>query len=160
VFREKSLDSYEFKSTILDFFSNDAEASKLLQELDWDTWFYSPGLPPKPIFDTSLVDSVYELARKWQSLPDPSFIPTEEDVKELTANQVVVFLERILGFEEPLTPDYSRLMGEVYGFAKSTNVEVVNLYFQIGLKAGDKTVIDPTVSLLGRVGRMKFVRPL
>lgn len=160
MFRGKSLDSYEFKSTILDFFSNDAEASKLLKQLDWDTWFYSPGLPPKPVFDTSLVDIVYDLARKWQSLPDSSFTPTEADVKNLTANQIVVFLEQILAFDEPLAPDLSKLMGQVYGFAKSTNVEVVNLYFQVGLKAGDKTVIDPTISLLGRVGRMKFVRPL
>ncbi|GKZ40226.1 hypothetical protein AbraIFM66950_003957, partial [Aspergillus brasiliensis] len=48
VFKEKSLDSYEFKSTLLDFFHSDAEALKLLTELDWDTWFYAPGLPPKP----------------------------------------------------------------------------------------------------------------
>ncbi|KAL1984869.1 hypothetical protein VTN96DRAFT_8624 [Rasamsonia emersonii] len=160
VFRGRSLDSYEFKTAIMDFFSNDAEASKLLKELDWDAWFYSPGLPPKPAFDTSLVDVVYELARKWRSLPDSSFTPTEADVKNLTANQIVVFLEQVLLFEEPLTPDLSRLMGQVYGFAKSTNIEVANLYLQVGLKAGDKTVIDPTVSLLGRVGRMKFVRPL
>ncbi|KAL1967771.1 hypothetical protein VTN77DRAFT_2460 [Rasamsonia byssochlamydoides] len=160
VFKGRSLDSYEFKTAIMDFFKNDAEASKLLKELDWDKWFYAPGLPPKPVLDTSLVDVVYELARKWQSLPDSSFTPTEADVKTLTANQIVVFLEQILLFEKGLTPDLSRLMGQVYGFAKSTNVEVVNLYFQVALKAGDKTVIEPTASLLGRVGRMKFVRPL
>ncbi|CEL01541.1 Putative Leukotriene A-4 hydrolase homolog [Aspergillus calidoustus] len=156
-FKGKSLDSYEFKSTILEFFSSDAEASKLLQDLDWDGWFYRPGLPPKPEFDTSLADIVYELAHKWKS---QSFQPHLDDIKGLTANQIVVFLEQVLLFEQPLTADQSKLMGEVYGFAKSENIEVANLYLQVGLKAGDKSVIEPTTELLGRIGRMKFVRPL
>lgn len=144
----------------MDFFKSDPEASKLLTELDWDKWFYSPGLPPKPVFDTSLVDVVYELAKKWQSLPDSSFKPQSSDIQGLTANQIVVFLEQILLWEQPLRPELSRLMGEVYGLAKSENIEVSNLYFQVGMKAGDETVIEPTTELLGRIGRMKFVRPL
>lgn len=51
-------------------------------------------------------------------------------------------------------------MDEAYGFAKSENIEVTNLYFQVGLNAGDESVIEPTRALLGRIGRMKFVRPL
>ncbi|KAK1141367.1 Leucyl aminopeptidase yscIV [Aspergillus melleus] len=158
-FKEKSLDSYEFKSTILDFFQSDAEASRLLNELDWDTWFYAPGLPPKPHFDTSLVDVVYELSNKWKSLPQSSFKPQRSDIQDLTANQVVVFLEQIL-LGNPLTPELSGLMGQVYGFASSENIEVSNLYLQVGLKARDESVVEPTAELLGRIGRMKFVRPL
>ncbi|KAJ9199973.1 hypothetical protein DTO164E3_4430 [Paecilomyces variotii] len=157
LFKEKSVDSYEFKATILEFFANDAEASKLLNDLDWDSWFYSPGLPPKPDFDTTLVDVAYKLAEKWK---DESFEPKESDVKDLMANQVVVFLDQILQFEKPLSPSQSKRMGEAYGFAKSENIEVTNLYFQVGLKAGDESVVEPTRSLLGRIGRMKFVRPL
>ncbi|KAL4925877.1 bifunctional aminopeptidase/epoxide hydrolase [Aspergillus undulatus] len=159
-FKEKSVDSYEFKSTLLDFFKTDAEASKLLQELDWDAWFYKPGLPPRPDFDTSLADIVYELAKKWKSLPESSFKPQPSDIKHLTANQVLVFLEQVLLFERPLTADLSKLMGDIYGLAMSENIEVSNLYLQVGLKAGDKSVIEPTTELLGRIGRMKFVRPL
>jgi leukotriene-A4 hydrolase len=33
-------------------------------------------------------------------------------------------------------------------------------YFGIGLKAEDESVYHPTAELLGKVGRMKFVRPL
>lgn len=160
VFKGKSLDSYEFKATILDFFQDDLEASKLLNSLEWDTWFYAPGLPPKPRFDTSLVDVVFDLARKWRSLPGSSFNPQASDIEDLTGNQVVVFLEQILLFEQPLSPEVSRLMGEVYGLVKSENIEVTNLYFQVGLKAGDESILEPTTSLLGRIGRMKFVRPL
>ncbi|KAJ5446094.1 hypothetical protein N7491_002176 [Penicillium cf. griseofulvum] len=159
-FKCKSLDSYEFKALILDFFKSDAEASKLLEELDWDKWFYAPGLPPKPSFDTSMVDVVYKLSKKWQSLPDSSFQPHISDIKGLTANQLVVFLEEMLLLERPLSPKISKLMDDVYGFTKSENIEVSNLYCQVGMKAGDDSVIEPTTELLGRVGRMKFVRPL
>lgn len=65
--QRKSLDSFEFKSTLLEFFKPDKTASKALEEVDWDLWFYSPGLPLKPTFDTSMVDKCYALADKWES---------------------------------------------------------------------------------------------
>ena len=144
----------------MEFFRPDPEASKLLDELDWDAWFYTPGLPPRPHFDTSLIDIVSDLSRKWQSPSKTSFKPQPSDVQDLTANQIVVFLEQILEFKYPLSPASSSLMGEVYGFAKSKNTEVAYLYFQVGLKAGDESVVGPAAALLGQVGRMKFVRPL
>jgi leukotriene-A4 hydrolase len=64
---KKSLDSYDFKATLLDFFASDKAASEALKAVDWDTWFYKPGLPPKPKFDTSMVDKCYALADKWES---------------------------------------------------------------------------------------------
>lgn len=106
------------------------------------------------------MDVVYELAQKWKSLPGSSFKPMASDIQDLTANQIVVFLEQVLRFEQPLQPELSKLMGEVYGLTKSENIEVANLYFQVGLKTGDESVIEPTTELLGRIGRMKFVRPL
>lgn len=51
-------------------------------------------------------------------------------------------------------------MGAVYAFASSQNIELVSRYLVIGLKARDTEVFAPTADLLGRVGRMKFVRPL
>lgn len=51
-------------------------------------------------------------------------------------------------------------MGKTYSFAASKNVEVSSRYFTVGLAAKDETVYQPTADLLGRVGRMKFVRPL
>ncbi|PGH14820.1 leukotriene A-4 hydrolase [Helicocarpus griseus UAMH5409] len=155
-----SLDSYEFKTSIIDFFSSDSEAHAQLTSLDWDTWFYSPGLPPKPAFDTSLVDVVYDLAQKWRTTAESGFTPASTDIKGLDANQLVVFLEQVLLFEKPLTAEQSLLMGDVYGLAKSENAEVSNLYFQVGLKAGDRSVIEPTATLLASIGRMKYVRPL
>jgi leukotriene-A4 hydrolase len=124
-------------------------------------WYYKTGFPPKPDFDTSLVDVCYNLADKWASLFDStSFKPSKDDIKGWTANQAVVFLEKIQGFEKHLTPKHSRMMGDTYGFASSKNVELVSRYFVVGLQAKDESVYEPTSALLGQVGRMKFVRPL
>lgn len=65
----KSLNSFEFRDTFLDFFrgyGNDDIVSKL-GTIDWEGWFYKPGLPPKPEFDTTYVDMCYKLADSWQS---------------------------------------------------------------------------------------------
>jgi len=51
-------------------------------------------------------------------------------------------------------------MGKAYSLGTSRNVELSSRYFGIGLTARDETVYHPTADLLGKVGRMKFVRPL
>ena len=127
--------------------------------LDWDAWFYTPGFPPKPDFDTSLADVCYALATKWAS-GTGDFQPTTLDITGWSANQVVVFLESVQEFKRPLSVSDVRLMGKIYGFATSKNIEIVSRYFTVGLRAKDEEVYVPTAELLGKVGRMKFVRPL
>ncbi|KAI9048456.1 hypothetical protein LZ554_007292 [Drepanopeziza brunnea f. sp. 'monogermtubi'] len=153
----KSLDSEEFKDTLLEFFASDKKASEDLEKVDWQKWFHAPGLPPKPNFDTSMVDGVYKLADKWAA---PDYQPSPDDIKDLSANQIVVFLEKVQLFEKPLSPAQSQAMGKEYKLATSRNVELSMRYFSIGLTAKDETVYPLTAKLLGEVGRMKFVRPL
>jgi leukotriene-A4 hydrolase len=64
----KSLDSFEFKKTFIDFFEGygNEEIKQKITTIDWDDKFYTPGLPPKPTFDTTLADMCYDLAKKWQ----------------------------------------------------------------------------------------------
>ena len=158
----RSLDSYDFKATLLEFFELDREVSKKLQEIDWDTWFYKPGYPPKPDFNTMLVDVVYELADKWEGLPHrgTDFKPSEQDMKGLVANQQVVFLEQLLLAKQTLRAEDTVLMGNMYGFKKTRNVEVSSRYYQLAMKSGDRSILEYVTELLGKVGRMKFVRPL
>ena len=164
-FARQSLDSFEFKDTLISFFSSDAETSKKLSDLDWDKWFFSPGYPPRPDYDTSLVDRCYKLVDKWASLTEKdsgaaSFEPSPSDTTDWTANQLVVFLERLEVLPTSLTPALSQKLGKVYKLAQSKNAEVNSRYFRVALKAKDETVKLPTADFLGTVGRMKFVRPL
>jgi leukotriene-A4 hydrolase len=86
--------------------------------------------------------------------------PSPKDIEGLTASQIVVFLEAIQFFDTPLTPAQSQLLGSTYSLTDSRNVEVLARYFEIGLSAKDESVYQPTADFLGKVGRMKFVRPL
>jgi leukotriene-A4 hydrolase len=161
--RGKSLDSYDFKATLLDFFKPNAAVSKKLQDIDWDTWFYKPGYPPKPDFDTTLVDQCYALADQWEKFttnPNPDFGPSKFDIDGWTANQIVVFLEKLLPFADKLPGPHVNYMGYIYNLKETRNVEISARYYQVALKAGDFAVKDFVVKLLGEVGRMKFVRPL
>jgi leukotriene-A4 hydrolase len=159
-FKYKSLDSYDFKATLLEFFRDDEEASKKLEELDWDRWFYATGYPPKPDYDDTLARECYDLADKWSRISEKPFEPRKSDISHWFAQQSYVFLEKIMGFEKPLRPKDVEKMGSAYGYANSANVELSFRFFTVGLKARSESVYKPTAELLGRVGRMKFVRPL
>ena len=164
-FRGKSLDSYDFKSTLLDFFGNDKETKGKIESIDWDRWFYSPGLPPViPKFNTKLADVAYSLADQWEKFTDkpddPSFSPKKSDTKGWSSNQVVVFLERCLLFHKPLPAAHAAAMGKTYGFTESKNIEISSRYFQLAMISGETGIKPLVVDLLGRIGRMKFVRPL
>ena len=73
---------------------------------------------------------------------------------------MLVFLNAIQRFPEPLSAERAQLLGETYGLTTSKNVELVSSYYEVALKAGDKEALPGVVKILGSVGRMKFVRPL
>lgn len=153
--------------TLLSFFKSDATASAALtKEVDWDHWLHSPGLPPKPDFDTSLADVCYVLSDKWHTLNTASdssvveFTPSPADIETWTSGQIVVFLERITDFKTPLKVHAVELMKQHYGFMESRNAEILSRFLTVGLKAKDASVFPVAAKALGAWGRMKFVRPL
>lgn len=77
----------------------------------------------------------------------------------MTANQILVFLAEVQK-GDALSPERSQEMAKAYEFTSSKNVELLSAYYQIALKAQDKTTYEGVADLLGTVGRMKFVRPL
>lgn len=155
----KSLDSFEFRDTFLEFFGTPeyADLKDKLASIDWEGRFYTPGLPPKPEFDTSLADVCYELAGKWKS---KDFSPSPSDIASWTGNQVLVFLNAVQDFDEPLSPEQTQSLGKAYGLIDSKNAELKTGYYQIAMQAKDSSAYQGVADLLGTVGRMKFVRPL
>lgn len=166
-FANKSLDSYDFKACLIDFFENDAEVKKKLDAFDWDKLFYAPGMPAKPAFDDSLVKTCYDLAAKWEALvkspstdSNTTFTPSPADTKTWVSNQSVVFIERLQSFGASFTPQQIALLGETYGYSATLNIEVLSRFLCLGLKAKAPATYAPASELLGKIGRMKFVRPL
>ncbi|KAI0108391.1 peptidase family M1-domain-containing protein [Daldinia grandis] len=155
----KSLDSFEFKKTFLDFFESygNSEIKERITIIPWEEKFYKPGLPPKPDFNMAYVDSCLALAEKWKN---EDYQPTSKDIESFTANQTLVFLQAVQSFSKPLSVERSHLLGTTYNISSSKNVELKSAYYLIALQAGDRQELSGIVDLLGSVGRMKFVRPL
>lgn len=168
-YTKTSLTSENFKSTLLSFFKDDKEASAALErEVDWQKSYFAPGLPPKPDFDTSLVDQCYKLADQWVALnknqgeSSSKFTPSPNDISNFSSLQLVAFLERLLDLPPPdqLSPKLTTLMDETYSFTKSENAEILARYYQLALGSQDTNVYTMAAAWLGTVGRMKFVRPI
>lgn len=161
-FKGKSLDSYQFRDTVYEFF---ADKKAELDSIDWDAWYYQPGLPPKPKFDTSLVDACYALVDKWVAAADAGdfsgFSPA--DVSSWTSSQQVVFLDVLADRVEAIAQDKAHAaasaLDKVYGLSSSQNPEVVSRWFRLAVTARLSTTYQPLADWLGTVGRMKFVRP-
>ncbi|KAI2640314.1 leukotriene A-4 hydrolase [Xylaria nigripes] len=155
----KSLDSFQFKQTFLDFFENygNDEIKQRIAQIPWEERFYQPGLPPKPEFNTSYVDSCLALAEKWKL---DNYQPSPKDIESFTANQVLVFLQAVESFPDTLSAERSHLLGSTYNLSASKNTELKTAYYLIAMKAGDNSELPGVVDLLGSVGRMKHVRPL
>ncbi|MCJ1310244.1 hypothetical protein MMC25_003906 [Agyrium rufum] len=158
----KSLDSFEFKSTLLDFFASDEEATKLLKEVDWDYWFFGTGLCKKPDFDTTLADIVYGLVDKWRTLCPGSnqaesatkepFEPSPKDLEGWNSSQMSLFIEEINDLEPLPPPEQIVTMGEVYGFTDNPNLRLSSRYYCITMKAGDVTHVDRVVQIMDTFG--------
>ncbi|KAI1438492.1 leukotriene A-4 hydrolase [Xylaria sp. CBS 124048] len=155
----KSLDSFQFKQTFMDFFENygNDEIKEKIAQIPWEERFYTPGLPPKPEFNTAYVDSCLALAEKWKQ---EDYQPGPKDVESFTANQILVFLQTVQNFATTLGAERTHLLGTTYSISSSKNVDLKTAYYLIALEAGDMSELPGVVDLLASVGRMKFVRPL
>lgn len=163
-FKFKSIDSYDFKSCLIDFFAKDSEVAKKLDEFDWDKLFYAPGYPTKPNFDETMVKTCYDLADKWKVRVEKGekFESKKEDIDGWVANQSVVFLERVQGFASSFSAADVHELGATYSYTSEAtkNIEITSRFLSIGLQAKAEECYEPAAELLGKIGRMKFVRPL
>jgi leukotriene-A4 hydrolase len=52
----------------MDYFNGlgDEDLKQKIATINWEERLYTPGLPPKPDFDTSLAEECYNLAAKWK----------------------------------------------------------------------------------------------
>ncbi|GMF99023.1 hypothetical protein BVG19_g3787 [[Candida] boidinii] len=170
LFKYKSLDSYQFLDTLYGFFKDDAET---LDSIDWKTWLYEPYLPPKPDFDTTLVDECYSLASKWvktatespESL-ESTFSPS--DIDEFGSNQNGVFLDTLVAYEgkdgfswssENGQKALSVMKSNYSAYSTSQNAEVLFRWYRLELTGKITSSYQKLADWLGTVGRMKFVRP-
>lgn len=165
-FKGKSLDSYQFKDALYEYFTDHKD---VLDSIDWNSWFFAPGLPPKPDFDTSIADACYQLSNRWvETLSDSKKMDdyakdfSSKDIESWTSTQAVVFLNSVADeFEKSSvnTQEAVKALNKVYSFASSSNAEVISRWYRLAGNAKLESEYTKLADWLGTVGRMKFVRP-
>ena len=131
-----------------------------MKSIDWDTWFYSPGMPIyKPNFDESLAKLCWDLAKKWQDWDPVTPPPFGDEFEKLSPDQVQEFLGTLIN-SDPLPISKLEAMSKMYKMDLSPNVEIIFRWIRLGLKARWEPSVAEALKLVNKQGRMKFVRPL
>ncbi|XP_069765238.1 leukotriene A-4 hydrolase isoform X2 [Narcine bancroftii] len=137
------------------------EATEVLDQIDWNAWFHSPGIPPfTPHYNTSLTDGCISLRKKWTTASDSELSCfSEEDLKNMSSQQKIEFLALLL-LEPPLRLNKVEKMQEVYNFNGIKNAEIKFRWLRLCLRSRWEKAIPLALQMVTVQGRMKFTRPL
>lgn len=162
-FKFRSITSDDFKSFAYEFFK---EKDDVLDTIDWDTWFYSPGMPPViPDYDKTLIKDVEKLVERWlQWNPSDSCMfglsPfAYSDVETFSSSQKCLFLTK-LWEAEAMDIRKLKLMEQVYKLTDVKNCEIRCIWIRLCIKANWKDIIPEALKFVNEQGRMKYCRPI
>ncbi|EFN56177.1 hypothetical protein CHLNCDRAFT_22427, partial [Chlorella variabilis] len=153
-FAATPLTSDDFRAFFCDYFKDNAA----IAQVDWDTWFYKPGMPPvKNEYDESLGQLAYELAKRRH--PRKRQATSSWRMARPFGIAAVPLPPRSLLYRCAAALPYCR-MNELYDLDNRHNSEIRSSWFQLCINAGDDSVLPLVKGFLQEQGRMKFLRPL
>ncbi|MEW5304551.1 MAG: hypothetical protein WDW36_007155 [Sanguina aurantia] len=164
-FKFSTVSHAQFKDYLTFYFIGSAA----LKTVDWDAWFYSPGMPPVLIeFDTSLADDAYKLALDWHTCDVMGIggkAPagcSPADIQGWSSEQLLTFLDKLASLRcmTPLSPRVARQLEEVYSLGDRRNAEIRLSWYLLAIKSECEEVLPQVVEFLTSQGRMKYLRPL
>ncbi|EDQ87991.1 uncharacterized protein MONBRDRAFT_33026 [Monosiga brevicollis MX1] len=154
-FSHKSITTDDFKTFLYSFF---ADKKEVLDNIDWESWFNTPGMPPvENQFDNALGAEATALAD--QLLADKAVEGCQEKFAQLNSNQVCTLLDRLLTSKKA---DVALLqaMDKVLKLGASQNSEIRFRWLRLALQCNWEEQYSEVVKFATEQGRMKFVRPL
>lgn len=159
-FASKTLTSTDFKNFFLEHFTSNSK----VDEIEWDTWFYSQGMPPVlPPLDQSMAKASTDLASEWYDVDREGKSPPQTNAMESWAcGQITCFLDalQLKTAEKALEVSTLRAMDGIYNLSESRNSEILFRYCQLAIAAEDENILPVAVRFMTSQGRMKYVRPL
>ncbi|KAJ3808139.1 peptidase family M1-domain-containing protein [Lentinula aff. lateritia] len=173
-FMGKSITTQQWKSHLYGYYERNggAEKIKALDSIDWEAWFYGEGLelPVKMEYDSSLAESAYKLAERWdssRSVEISKLAFQANDLDAFSSTQKVVFLERLQSYK-PLPSSHIVHLASLYKVSSTHNAEIRLRFYQFSLAdpsspAAQKYAAEAADWVIGGgsgmvVGRMKFCR--
>ena len=159
-FASKTVTSEEFRTFFNQHFKDKAA---VIKDFDWNTWLYSPGMPPEnPNFDRTLAEASEKLAIAWFEVDRSGKMVPRENLKSWSSDQITCFLDALLDLceDQPLKLETLTAMKHQYGFEMTKNSEILFRFCQLAIAAEDESIVPVVVRFITTQGRMKFTRPL
>nr|CAI9694391.1 unnamed protein product [Rangifer tarandus platyrhynchus] len=157
-FSYKSITTDNWKDFLYSHFKDKVD---ILNQVDWNTWLYSPGLPPvKPNYDMTLTNACIALSQRWITATDDDLNSfSSADLKDFSSHQVNEFLAQMLQ-SAPLPLGHIQRMQAVYNFNAINNSEIRFRWLRLCIQSKWEEAIPLALKMATEQGRMKFTRPL
>ncbi|XP_034843698.1 leukotriene A-4 hydrolase isoform X2 [Mirounga leonina] len=157
-FSYKSITTDDWKDFLYSHFKDKVD---LLNQVDWTTWLYSPGMPPvKPNYDMTLTNACIALSQRWMTAKEDDLNSfTSADLKDLSSHQLNEFLAQMLQ-RAPLPLGHIKRMQEVYNLNAINNSEIRFRWLRLCIQSKWEEAIPLALKMATEQGRMKFTRPL
>lgn len=161
-FKYKSIMTKDFQKYFYDYFIE--KNSEKLEEVDWDKWLYSEGMPiVVPNYNTTVYDTCKEHADLWASKSTAEIKSSDLIKEELTSIQKIEFLSQLIGKNQivDLTAEKVDFLTATYGFSKEVteNAEIRFRLIRLIIKSRLNR-FDEIFEFANSNFRMKFVRPI
>jgi leukotriene-A4 hydrolase len=126
-----------------------------ISKVDWDSWLYTPGMPPITIdFSTKLEQECRQLADQ------PSAI-SKDQLESLNANQIA-YLFNIFLNQQPstITCDIIKQIDKNCQMNKYCNGDICYQWYQLCIRVKYVEALEDIFKFLGENGEMKFLKPM
>ncbi len=120
----------------------------VLDKVGVDAWIYHPGLPDNaPLPHSTRVEAVKALTGR---------VPPQEIASRWSPAEWQLYLE-----SAPWpSPELCASLDADFSLTSSGNFEILVAWLTLGIRSGHAPALERALTLLGEVGRMKYLRPL
>ncbi|TDH74158.1 hypothetical protein CCR75_007559 [Bremia lactucae] len=163
-FKFQTITSQEFRTFFESYFIGQPD---VLKTIDWEAWFYSPGMPPVAnTFDTTLTCQATMLGTQMatRNQMDTWTSVTSTQLQKWPTSLWIVLLDTLLmkqAHARFTLPHLDAINAFTHSHLTNTrNAELRFRWYTLLLRSGDLRSLETIVEMLQEQGRMKFVRPL
>ena len=136
------------------------DAHNIMNQIDWDTWIYGPGMPPVTVnLETDLYDSAINISNHYlQGTPDPSDIDTYKNFDVVLKS---VFLTELVTNIDQVSTELAQKIDSDLGCSKEQYVGVQMRWQQIAILSGfEPSPFTTGDEFVGKIGRTALILPV
>ncbi|KHJ84056.1 leukotriene A4 hydrolase [Oesophagostomum dentatum] len=116
-------------------------------------------MPPKPKYDSSLMEACKNLAAEWTSTPDNATPAASNAFEKMSPTQKVATLDKIR-LSGKFTAAKMPALTSSFKLEEARNCELKFSWLMLGLDTQWAPIIPKALAFVLTVGRMKFCKPI